>query len=116
MVPLPRPEAGLSVSHAALAVAVQFRSPPPVFLIARVCIGGLPTDCWAPKEKLVELTPMAGLGVTGGGVVREGGTSCFKAGISDISLSNGAGSVLVWLVLDDGGAATVDVAAKAGCR
>ncbi len=36
MVPFPVPEAGASVSHAALSLAVQLRVPPPVLLIVTV--------------------------------------------------------------------------------
>jgi len=43
--PLPVPAAGLSVNHAALAVAFQINVPPPLFVTARVCAGGLPAFC-----------------------------------------------------------------------
>jgi hypothetical protein len=59
-VPLPVPEAGLRVSQAALSLAVHVRVPPPVLLILRVWLAGLPPPCWAANEKLVGLVPMAG--------------------------------------------------------
>ena len=58
--PLPVPEARLSANHAALSLAVQVRVPPPVLLIVRVWVAGLPPPCWAVNEKLVGLAPIAG--------------------------------------------------------
>ena len=53
------PEAVDNVSQGALSLAVQFKVPPPVLLIVRVCVAGLdPT--WAVKEKLAGLAPIAG--------------------------------------------------------
>ena len=59
-VPLPVPEAGLTVSHVALSVAVQERVPPPVLLMLSVWVAGLLPPCWAVKDKLSGLAPMAG--------------------------------------------------------
>ena len=64
--PLPVPEAGLTVNQAALSLAVQLSVPPPVLLMVRVCAKGLLPPCWAVKDRLVGLIPIAGLtGTTG---------------------------------------------------
>jgi hypothetical protein len=60
MVLLPVPDAGLTVSQVALSLADQVKVPPPVLLILRVWLAGLPPPCWAVKEKLVGLAPIAG--------------------------------------------------------
>ena len=72
-VPLPVPDAGLRVSHAALSLALQLKVPPPVLLMLRAWAAGLLPPCWAVKDRLVGLAPMAG--GTGGGVEEEGLTS-----------------------------------------
>ena len=59
--PLPVPEAGLRVSHAALSLADQLRVPPPVLLRLSVCAAGLPLPCCAVNEMLVGLAPMVGV-------------------------------------------------------
>ena len=71
----------------------------------------MPLPRWMAKERLVGLTPM--VGGTGAGVTVGGATSCLNIGISVISRSKGAGSLLVWLELGDCAAATEDVAADA---
>jgi hypothetical protein len=58
--PLPVPDAGESVSQAALSVTDHASVPPPVLLILTVCEAGLPPPCCAEKERFVGLTPMAG--------------------------------------------------------
>ena len=58
--PLPVPEAGLTASQGALSLADQVRVPPPVLLRLRVWVAGLLAPCWAVKERLVGLAPMAG--------------------------------------------------------
>ena len=83
--PLPVPKAGLSVSHAALSLADQASVPPPVLLIVRVWLAGLPPLCWAVKYRLAGLMPMAGLVAAGLSV---GATSCDSPVISDMSRPN----------------------------
>lgn len=58
--PLPMPEAGLTVSQAALSLADQVSVPPPVLLMVRVWADGLAPPCVAAKEKLAGLAPIAG--------------------------------------------------------
>lgn len=58
--PFPVPDAGVSVSHAALSVTDQANVPPPVLLMVTVCGAGLPPPCCAVNDKLVGLVPMAG--------------------------------------------------------
>ena len=58
--PLPVPEGGLTVNQAALSLADQVSVPPPVLLMLRVWAMGLPPPCWAVKDRLVGLAPMAG--------------------------------------------------------
>ena len=77
MVPVSLPEAGPRVSHEAVEAACQFNVPPPMFVTVRVCVVGLLFPCRALKEKLGELTPIAGFG---------GAASSFSLGISDVSL------------------------------
>jgi hypothetical protein len=72
-VPLPVPEAELSVSQAAFSLAVQVRVPPPVLLMVRVWAAGLPPPCWAVNVKAVGLTPIAGEGVGDGVGVGDAG-------------------------------------------
>ena len=71
--PLPVPEAGLSVSQAALSLALQLKVPPPVLLMLTVWAAGLLPPCWAVKDKLVGLAPMAGGTGAGGGDVDDEG-------------------------------------------
>ena len=59
--PLPVPEAGLRDNQVVLALALQLKVPPPVLLMVRVCVAGLPPPCWAVKDRLVGLAPIAGL-------------------------------------------------------
>jgi hypothetical protein len=61
---LPVPEVGETVNQVALSLADQVKVPPPVLLILRVWFGGLPPPCWAVKEKLAGLAPIAGGAVT----------------------------------------------------
>ena len=66
IVPLPVPEAGLRVSHAAVSLALQLKVPPPVLLMLTVWAAGLLPPCWAVKDKLVGLAPIAGSTGAGG--------------------------------------------------
>lgn len=76
IVPVSLPEAGLRVNHAAVTAAFQRNVPPPIFVTVRVWVVGLLFPCKALKEKLGELTPIAGFGAA----------SSFSLGISDVSL------------------------------
>jgi len=58
--PLPVPADGDTVNHAALSLAVQLKVPPPVLLMLMVWAAGVLPPCWAVKEKLVGLAPIAG--------------------------------------------------------
>ena len=82
--PLPEPEAGDRVNHAALSLADQVSVPPPVLLMLSVWAAGLAPPCWAVKERLVGLAPIAGLTeITGA----EGGEiNCANPGISAANL------------------------------
>ena len=57
-VPFPVPDAGESVSQAALSMAVQLSVLPPALLMLKVCAVGLPLPCWAVKDRLVGLAPL----------------------------------------------------------
>ena len=85
--PLPVPEAGETVNHAALSLADQVSVPPPVLLTLRVWVAGLAPPCVAAKEKLVGLAPRAG-GTGAGGDDDDdddaGLTSCVSPGISAV--------------------------------
>ena len=82
--PLPVPEAGLRDNHAALSLALQLKVPPPVLLMVKVWAAGLPPPCWAVKDRLFGLAPIAGLTETTGG---EGGESnCANPGIPAANL------------------------------
>jgi len=59
-VPLPVPEAGLTVNQVAVSLALQFKVPPPVLLIVRLWLAGLLPPWVAVKEKLAGLAPIAG--------------------------------------------------------
>ena len=59
-VPVPAPAAGLRDSHVACSLAFQFKAPPPVLLIVRVWAAGFAPPCWAVKDRLVGLIPIAG--------------------------------------------------------
>ncbi len=58
--PFPLPEVGETASQVMLAPALQLKVPPPVLLRLTVWAVGLPPPCWAVKERLVGLAPMAG--------------------------------------------------------
>jgi hypothetical protein len=60
-VPAPVPEAGPRDNHAALSFALQLKVPLPVLLMLKVWPVGLLPPCWAVKERLVGLAPIAGL-------------------------------------------------------
>ena len=60
IVPFPVPDDGLTVSQAALPLALQLKVPPPVLLMLTVWAEGLAPPCWAVKDRLVGLAPMAG--------------------------------------------------------
>ena len=59
-VPFPVAEAGEAASQVVSGLALQFKVPPPVLLIFTLCGIGLPPPCWAVKERLVGLAPIAG--------------------------------------------------------
>ena len=82
--PVPVPEAGLSDNQVVLSLALQLKVPPPGLLIFRVWAVGLPPPCWAVKDRLVGLAPIAGLTETtgaGGGEI-----NCANPGISAANL------------------------------
>ena len=84
MAPAPVPNAGLTDSHAVLALALQLKVPPPVLLIVTVCAKGLPPPCWAVKDRLGGLAPIEGLTET---TETEGDdSSCVNPGISAANL------------------------------
>ncbi len=60
-VPAPVPEAGLSDNQVMLSLALQLKVPPPVLLMLRVWAAGLLPPCWAVKDRLIGLVPIAGL-------------------------------------------------------
>lgn len=60
VVPFPVPEAGLTVSQAAVSLADQMSVPPPVLLIVSDWGTGLPPPCWTVKDRLVGFVPIAG--------------------------------------------------------
>lgn len=67
-----------------LSLALQLNVPPPVLLMLKVCVEGLLPPCWAAKERLFGLVPIAGLVETAGA---EGGEiNCANRGISAASL------------------------------
>ena len=81
------PEAGLTDNQVALALAFQLKVPPPVLLMVTVCVLGLLPPCWAVKDKLVGLAPIAGLtGTTGAAGVEGVVVSCANPGISAANL------------------------------
>ena len=83
-VPVPVPEAGLSDNQVALSFALQLKGPPPALLMVKVCAVGLPPPCWAVKDRLVGLVPIAGLTETTG---TEGGEiNCANPGIPSTNL------------------------------
>ena len=54
------PVAGLSVNQSIFSLMLQVSEPPPVLLMFRVWVAGLPPPCVAAKERLVGLAPIAG--------------------------------------------------------
>ncbi len=67
-----------------LSLALQLNVPPPALLMFKICVEGLLPPCWAVKERLVGLVPIAGLVETAGA---EGGEiNCANLGISAASL------------------------------
>ena len=83
-VPVPVPEAGLSDNQVVLSFALQLKVPPPVLLMVKVRAVGLPPPCWAVKDRLVGLVPIAGMTETTGA---EGGEiNCANPGISAANL------------------------------
>lgn len=64
--PMLVPDAGLTDNQVVLAFALQFNVPPPVLLMVTVCAKGLLPPCWAEKDRLVGLVPIAGLTETPG--------------------------------------------------
>ena len=63
---MPVPEAGLSDNHPVPSLALQVKVPPPVLLMLTVLGAGLLPPCWAVKERLGGLNPIAGLTETTG--------------------------------------------------
>ena len=55
------PEVGLTLSHVALSVALQFNVPPPVLVMPRDWFAGFAPPAVAVKLKLDGLTPIVGL-------------------------------------------------------
>ena len=82
--PVPVPDPGLTDNQDVLALALQLKVPPPVLLMVTVCEKGLLPPCWAVKDRLVGLIPIAGLSGTTG--VEGGVISCANPGISAASL------------------------------
>jgi hypothetical protein len=82
IVPVPVPEVGETVNQVALSLADQVKVPPPVLLILRVWFAGLPPPCWAVKEKLAGLAPIAG---GAGAAVTENVTGS-ETGIAPVAL------------------------------
>lgn len=89
IVPVPWPEAGPKVNHAAGAAAFQFKVPSPKFVTVRVCVVGLLSPCRTLKEKLGELTPITGFD-DDCGLEIGGAASCVSPGTSDMSRRRGA--------------------------
>ena len=67
-----------------LSFALQLKVPPPALLMVKVCAVGLPPPCWAVKDRLVGLVPIAGLTATTGG--GGGEINCANPGISAANL------------------------------
>jgi hypothetical protein len=65
-------------------MAVQLSVPPPALLILKVCAVGSPPPCWAVKDRLVGLAPIAGLTETTG--TEAGESNCVNPGISAANL------------------------------
>ena len=83
-VPFPVPEAGETASQVVLGLALQLKVPPPVLLMLRVWAAGLLPPCWAVKDRLIGLVPIAGLTETAGA---EGGdNNCANPGFSAANL------------------------------
>ena len=82
--PFPVPAAGETASQVVLELALQLKVPPPVLLILRVWAMGLPPPCWAVKDRLVGLVPIAGLTETSGAEVGE--INCANPGMSAANL------------------------------
>ena len=82
--PVPVPEAGLSDSQVVLSLALQLKVPPPVLLMVKVWAVGLPPPCWAVKDRLVGIVPIAGLTETTGAEGDE--INCANPGISAANL------------------------------
>lgn len=89
IVPVSLPDAGLRANHAAVAAAFQLNVPLPMFVTVRVCVVGLLSPCWALKERLLELTPIAGLGEGGVGRRTGGAASGIGPDLSDTSTPMG---------------------------
>ncbi len=87
-VPLPVPDVGDSESHDALSLADQARVPPPVLPMLTIWVAGLPPPCWAVKDRLLGLAPIAGGAAAGGAVVVVvvGVRSCDRPGMASVSL------------------------------
>ncbi len=101
-IPLPVPEAGLSVSQAALSLADHVMEPPPVLEMFTVWEEGLAPPCCAAKDKLIGLRLITGAtggaGVEGSEEDDAGSTICVMPGISDINRPNCLGIVPVDVV------------------
>ena len=73
MVPAPVPEAGFTLNQGTLSLADHVNVPPPVLLMLRVWVAGLPPPCWAVKDRLDGLIAIAGF--DGPEEERDGGAS-----------------------------------------
>lgn len=62
IVPVPVPDAGLTVSHAALSDAVQLSVPFPELEMVTVLLAGLLPPWTAEKDSDVALSPIVGVG------------------------------------------------------
>jgi hypothetical protein len=71
--PFPVPEVGEGEIQDELFVTDQASVPPPLFVMATVCAGGLLPPCWAVKDRLDGLAPIAG-GTGAALTVKETGT------------------------------------------
>ena len=77
-------EAGDNINQPALSLALQLKVPLPVLLMLRVWAMGSSPPCWAVKDRLAGLVPIAGMTkITGD----EGGeVNCVNPGISAANL------------------------------
>ena len=84
--PVPVPDAGLTVNQAALSLAVQVKVPPPVLLTLTVWVAGLAPPWVATKERLVGLAPIAG-GTEAAATVKVTGTVTGVTPVAPLSVT-----------------------------